>query len=135
MALPFAAIIRIKIRRQGSTSTVPTPGGDRFTSNAGFGQVKKLEWWRKSRQREHIIAVRLLDKFLENAARKGDSPDYKGRSAIEGVSRFETRCKVNEKPYQVKLVTRKAFNSPDKFRLFTLKDIELAKNKKAVSSG
>jgi hypothetical protein len=84
-----------------------------------------MEWWRKSRRREHIIAVKLLDKFLENAAFKGDSPDYKGRSTIEGVSRFEAQCKVNEKPYQVNLVTRKAFNSPDKFRFFTLKDIEV----------
>jgi hypothetical protein len=84
-----------------------------------------MEWWRKSRRREHVIAVKLLDKFLENAVFKEDSPDYKGRLTIEGVSRFETQCRVDEKPYQVKLVTRKAFNSPDKFRFFTLKDIEV----------
>jgi hypothetical protein len=85
-----------------------------------------MEWWRKSRRREHIIAVRLLDQFLENAVFKGDSPDYKGRSTIEGASRFETWCKANKKTYQVALVTRKAFNSPDKFRFFTLKAIEIA---------
>jgi hypothetical protein len=94
-----------------------------------------MDWWKKSRKREHIIAVSLLDKFLENAVFKGDSPDYKGRPAIEGVSRFETQCKVNEKTYQVNVVTRKAFNSLDKFRFFTLKDIEVIQNEKAVSSG
>jgi hypothetical protein len=54
-----------------------------------------MEWWRKSRKREHIISVQLLDFFLENGKFIGESPDYKNRPEIEGASLFESACKVN----------------------------------------
>jgi hypothetical protein len=88
-----------------------------------------MEWWKKSRKREHIIAVKLLDIFLETGVFKSEAPDYQDRWAIEGANRFETECKVNGRPYTVHLVTRKAFNSPDKFRFFTLKDREVVAEK------
>jgi hypothetical protein len=53
-----------------------------------------MEWWRKSRKREHIISVQLLDFFLENGIFRGESPDYKNRPEIEGVSEYESACKV-----------------------------------------
>ena len=45
-----------------------------------------MEWWRKSRKREHVISVQLLDYFLENGVFTGESPDYKNRPEIEGTS-------------------------------------------------
>jgi hypothetical protein len=81
-----------------------------------------MEWWRKSRRREHIVSIKLLDVFLKNAVCTGDAPDYKGRQEIESMSRFETGCKINGKPYHVVITTRKAVNDIDKFRYYALKD-------------
>jgi hypothetical protein len=85
-----------------------------------------MEWWRKSRRREHIISIKLLHVFLKNAIFTGDAPDYKGRQEIENMSRFETGCKINGKPYRVVITTRKAVNDIDKFRYYALKDSGIA---------
>jgi hypothetical protein len=84
-----------------------------------------MEWWRKSRRREHIISVKSLDFFLENGIFKGESSDYQGRKKIESASRFESECKVNEKLFKVVLTTRKSVYDIDKFRYYALKDIEI----------
>jgi len=36
-----------------------------------------MEWWRKSKKREHIISVQLLDFFLENGIFIGKAPIIK----------------------------------------------------------
>jgi hypothetical protein len=85
-----------------------------------------MEWWRKSRKRDHVVSIKLLNFFLENAVFQGEVPDYKNRREIESVSRFETCCKVNGKPYKVVITTRKAVDDIDKLRYYTLKDTEIA---------
>ena len=80
-----------------------------------------MEWWRKSRRREHIIAVQLLDYFLENGIFIEENPDYLGRRKIISASQFESICKVNGQPFKVILTTRKAIYDIDKFRYFSLK--------------
>jgi len=87
-----------------------------------------MEWWRKSRKREHIISVQSLDFFLENGIFKGESPDYKNRPEIEGASKFESGCKVNGKPFQVIITVRKGVNDIAKFRYYTLKNIKFLQN-------
>jgi hypothetical protein len=84
-----------------------------------------MEWWRKSRRREHIISVQLLDFFLENGMFIGENPDYLGRKRIESSSQFEGVCKINGKMFRVLITTRKAIYDIDKFRYYTLKDIEI----------
>jgi hypothetical protein len=79
------------------------------------------EWWKKSRKREHIIAVQLLDFFLESGKFMQESPDYFGRKKIISASQFESICKINGKLYKVILTTRKAVYDMDKFRYFSLK--------------
>jgi len=102
--------------------------GKIFT-NKGTGKPIKvskdgiMEWWRKSRRREHIVSVRLLDFFLENANLIDESPDYLGRAKIASASRLESLCKINGKPYAVLITTRKAVFDIDKFRYFALKAI------------
>jgi hypothetical protein len=49
-------------------------------------QAGIMEWWRKSRRREHIISIKLLDFFIENAIFIKESPDYKNRPEIESAS-------------------------------------------------
>jgi hypothetical protein len=80
-----------------------------------------MEWWRKSRRREHIISVQLLDFFLENGTFIEESPDYFGRPKILSASQFESNCKINGKSFKVLLTTRKAIYDTDKLRYYSLK--------------
>jgi hypothetical protein len=83
------------------------------------------EWWKKSRRREHIVSVQLLDFFLENGIFVGESPDYKNRPEIEGASQFESVCKVNGNLYKVVITIRKGVDDIAKLRYYTLKNIQL----------
>jgi hypothetical protein len=84
-----------------------------------------MEWWRKSRKREHIISVQLLDFFLANGVFIGESPDYKNRPEIEGASQFESVCKVNGNLFKVIITIRKGIDDIAKFRYYTLRNIQL----------
>ena len=84
-----------------------------------------MEWWRKSRKREHIISVQLLDFYLENGIFIGESPDYKNRPEIEGASFFESACKVNGLSFKVIITIRKGVGDIAKFRYYTLKNLKL----------
>jgi len=83
------------------------------------------EWWRKSRKREHIVSVQLLDFFLENGIFIGESPDYKNRPEIEGASQFESVCKVDGKLYKAVITIRKGVDDIAKLRYYTLKNLQL----------
>jgi len=84
-----------------------------------------MEWWRKSRRREHIISVQSLDLLLENAVFIEEISDYMNRSRIISASHFECKCNINAKTYKVVITTRKAIYDIDKFRYYTLKNIEI----------
>jgi len=84
-----------------------------------------MEWWRKSRKREHIISVQLLDYFLENGVFIGESPDYRNRPEIEGASFFQSSCKVNGISFKAIITIRKGVDGIAKFRYYTLKNIKL----------
>jgi hypothetical protein len=86
-----------------------------------------MEWWRKSRRREHIISIKLLDYFLENGVFLNERPDYLSRRKIISASQFESICKINGKQFTVIITTRRAIYDIDKFRYFSLKDIEIEK--------
>ena len=83
-----------------------------------------MEWWRKSRKREHIISVQLLDYFLENGVLIEENPDYKNRPEIESASLFESACKVNGKHFKVIITVRKGVDDIAKFRYYTLRNIK-----------
>jgi len=91
-----------------------------------------MEWWRKSRKREHIISVQLLDFFLENGVFIGENPDYKNRPEIESASQYESACRVNGISFKVIVTIRKGVDDIAKFRYYTLKNIKLIHEKKAV---
>jgi hypothetical protein len=82
-----------------------------------------MEWWRKSRRREHIISIQLLDYFLEYSIFISENPDYLDRKKIISASQFESICKINGILFKVILTTRKAIHDIDKFRYLSLKDI------------
>ena len=91
-----------------------------------------MEWWRKSRKREHIISVQLLDFFLENAIFTGETPDYLSRRKIIGVNHFESKCMINGKLFLVIITTRKAIYDIDKLRYYSLISMDTT-NKKSRS--
>jgi hypothetical protein len=84
-----------------------------------------MEWWRKSRRREHIISMKMLAHFLEAAIYKETEPDKQNRPEIESISHFETECKVNGKPYTLLITTRKPVDNIDKLRYYTLHEIQV----------
>jgi hypothetical protein len=84
-----------------------------------------MEWWKKSRKREHIISVQLLDYYLENGRFTGEKQDCQKRKKIESASYFEIECKINDKLYLVTVTTRKAVHDINKFRYYTLKDMDI----------
>jgi len=84
-----------------------------------------MEWWRKSRKREQIISIQLLDFFLENGIFIRESPDYKNRPEIEGASEYESICNVNGKLFKVIIIVRKGVDDIAKFRYYTLKNIKM----------
>jgi hypothetical protein len=83
-----------------------------------------MEWWRKSRKREHIISVQLLDYFLENGIFIEENPDYKNRPEIEGASLYESACNVNGKSFRVIVTIRKGVDDIAKFRYYTLQNVK-----------
>ena len=83
-----------------------------------------MEWWRKSRRREHIISVQLLDYFLETGVFIKESPDYKNRPEIEGASQYESACWVNGLSFKVIITIRKGVDDIAKFRYYTLKNVK-----------
>ena len=100
--------------------------GKIFTNNNTQNPIRVshdgiMEWWRKSRKREHIISLQLLDFFLENAIFIEETIDYLGRMKIISASQFESICKINGKLYKVIITTRKAIFDIDKLRYFSLK--------------
>ncbi|MDR1902559.1 MAG: hypothetical protein LBQ88_09800 [Treponema sp.] len=119
--LKYACLQYGKLNFQGHEYLNKSTGKSIRVSQDGL-----MEWWRKSRRREHIISVRSLDFFLENGIFKGESPDYQRRKKIESASCFESECKVNGKLFKVILTTRKPVYDIDKFRYYGLKDIEIA---------
>jgi len=89
-----------------------------------------MEWWRKSRKREHVISIQLLDYFLENSVFIEENPDYKNRPEIESASLFESACMINGKPFRVILTIRKGVDDIAKFRYYTLRNIKFLEEKK-----
>jgi hypothetical protein len=72
-------------------------------------QVLK-EWRQKSRTRARIIAIRLLDEMLETATLIKTAEDAKKTRGIENVSEFENLCKIEEKPYKIRIIVKKQPN-------------------------
>jgi hypothetical protein len=83
-----------------------------------------MEWYVKSRRREHIISIKKLDSILANALFLDTEPDIKNRSKIESASHFKYMCKINGELYNVLITTRKAVNDINKLRYYSLTKVQ-----------
>ena len=73
------------------------------------------EWWSKSRTRERIIAIQLLEKMIESAKLIKTVEDNKQTPGIENVNIFENFCIINGKPYKITIIIKKMFYKSRRF--------------------
>jgi hypothetical protein len=76
------------------------------------------EWWAKSRTRERIIAIQLLDTMVEGAKFLKTTQDDKNTPGIEEVSYFENQCKINGKLFKINIVVKKIVDSHRRFAYY-----------------
>ena len=65
------------------------------------------EWWGKSRTRERILAIQILDVMLVGAKLIETVTDNKNTPGIENVSYFSNSCRINGKFFMVKITVKK----------------------------
>jgi hypothetical protein len=65
------------------------------------------EWRLKSRTRERIIAIQVLDTMIEGAKFLKTVEDAKNTRGIESVSYFENFCKINGRLFRTSITVKK----------------------------
>jgi hypothetical protein len=65
------------------------------------------EWRIKSRTRERILSIQLLDTMIAGAQFLKTTKDEKNTPGIEEVSYFENRCKINGKLFKITIIVKK----------------------------
>ncbi|MDR0876477.1 MAG: hypothetical protein LBN21_00375 [Treponema sp.] len=65
------------------------------------------EWRSKSRTRERIIAIKLLDTMIKTAVLLKVTKDEKNTPGIGEVDHFENKCIINGKPYKINITIKK----------------------------
>ena len=64
------------------------------------------EWRTKSRTRERIISIQLLEALIIGAKYIETIKDTKGTPGIDSVSYFENQCKINGKMYKISITIK-----------------------------
>ena len=65
------------------------------------------EWRIKSRTRERILSIQLLDTMIEGARFLRTVEDTKRTSGIEDVSYFTNQCRINDKLFKINITVKK----------------------------
>ena len=73
------------------------------------------EWWGKSRTRERILAIKLLDVMIEEARFIQTVEDNKKTPGIESVSYFKNRCRISGKLYNINIAVKKMLDKDRRF--------------------
>jgi len=71
------------------------------------------EWRIKSRTRERILSIQLLDKMLENAEFIMSVEDFNKTPGIESVSYFENKCKINGRLFKISITIKSQTKIPE----------------------
>jgi len=69
------------------------------------------EWRIKSRTRERILSIQLLDTMIESAKFLKTVEDTKNSHGIESVSYFDNRCYINGKLFKINITVKKQKSS------------------------
>ena len=65
------------------------------------------EWRIKSRTRERILSIQLLDTMIEGAKFMKTVKDAKKTAGIENVSYFENHCRINGRLFKIHITAKK----------------------------
>ena len=70
------------------------------------------EWRIKTRTRERILSIQLLDEMIKGAKYIETVKDKKNTPGIDSVSYFENQCKINGKIFKINITikTQKLYN-------------------------
>jgi len=76
------------------------------------------EWWGKSRTRERILSIQLLDVMIERAKFLKTVEDTKKTPGIENVSYFENFCKINSKLFRINITVKKMLDKNRRYAYY-----------------
>jgi len=76
------------------------------------------EWWGKSRTRERILSIQLLDVMIESAQFLKTVEDTKKTPGIENVSYFENFCKINGRLFKINITVKKVSDKNRRFAYY-----------------
>jgi hypothetical protein len=76
------------------------------------------EWRIKSRTRERILSIQLLDVMTEGAKFLRTTRDTKNTPGIENVSYFENRCRINGNMFKIAITVKMQKTSGRKFAYY-----------------
>ena len=79
----------------------------------------------KSKSREQIISMKVLDQLLENSTFSNDAPDLKGRADIEFFSYFNCLCEVNRTLFKAIITVKQTKDHGEKYYHHYLKDTKI----------
>jgi len=105
---------------QGKSFTNINTGRVIQVSHQGLG-----EWKIKSKTREQILSIKVLDKLLENSIFDHDAQDEKGRLNIDSFSYFKLLCVINGNPYQAIITVKRSKAYGDKYYHHYLENIKI----------
>jgi hypothetical protein len=105
---------------QGRKFFNASTGTDIIVSKDGLG-----EWQSKSKSREQILSVKILDKLLENGIFDHDAPDKLGRKNIEKIIYLNSPCSIDGTDYNTIITIRRIKNYGDKYYHHYLEDINV----------
>jgi hypothetical protein len=76
------------------------------------------EWRVKSRTRERILSIQLLDSMIEGAKFLKTVEDTKNTHGIESVSYFENYCKINGIRYKINITVKTQKSAKRRFAYY-----------------
>jgi hypothetical protein len=118
--LRHKCLIYAQKKFQGKSFTNRDTGRVIQVSHQGLG-----EWKMKSKTREQILSIKILDKLLENSIFDHDAPDEKGRLDIEAFSYFKLLCVINCKQFQAVITVKRSKPYGDKYYHHYLENIKI----------
>jgi hypothetical protein len=79
------------------------------------------EWRQKSRTRNRIMAIQLLDDMIKSAVLVKTEEDNKKTRDIESVSEFENWCRIEGKLYKIRIIVKK---QPERYFVYYFGAVE-----------
>ena len=76
------------------------------------------EWRIKSRTRERVLSIQLLDKMMEGAHFIKTVEDTKRTAGIENVSYYENRCWINGRLFKISITVKKQKSHDRRFAYY-----------------